>query len=512
MAVSTKLTDTHVSFFSVAPNRTQMALFERADIQNILISYHYIRKDLNYTKEILEMIRNRGGLFMTDSGAFSMFNDPDFDGKTFDWDTYLLEYTDWLMANREYVFVACNLDVDQFVGHEKVKQWNRQYFKPLEEYMNIAYVAHGMSKNATDMMMVKEYCKEHDYVAVSEAYAPVASDIYQMAKQTKTTIHGLAWTKPTILKDYPFFSVDSTSWVNYQKFGATPSWDGTNFTIYDKDNKAARKMMRKQCEKWQVGFEEFCTEKNPDGTHNDTEGLVHSLLTWNEVLGFIRQKSKLKLKTTIADLLDGKLTVFKPRKDGISGALALVESGGLEVAETSGNANNNYVETEGGGEVAVYKRREDVQITPVQFRELMGSGGMFCSNCYIADKCPMFRPSTSCAFKFAPDHNAKTPIEMLDGLIAQQEERVQRALFFEQMEGGTPNKTYSAELALLSRFNQMKADMIIRMNTSGTTMTVQVTTSSTNGGTPGAAGGVMGALAALMGGGGAAGPPLEIGN
>ena len=174
------------------------------DLKNILISYHYIRKDPKFTKEILEMVRERGGLFMTDSGIFSFSNDKSFDGNSFDWIEYLIEYTDWLKDNKEFIFSACNLDADYFVGHDEVVRWNEKFFEPLEKDINIIYVAHPNCMGRGDLDALKEYCNKYDYVAVNERMASQASAIYQMAKQTKTAIHGLAWTKPSILKDFPF--------------------------------------------------------------------------------------------------------------------------------------------------------------------------------------------------------------------------------------------------------------------------------------------------------------------
>ncbi len=495
--MNTSLKDTHVSFFSVTPSKKFFRLFERAGIQNVLISYHYIRQNLEFTKEILEKVREWGGLFMTDSGAFSFLNDKEFDAQKFDWEDYLIEYTDWLSANREYIFTACNLDVDSFVDHDTVQRWNKIYFKPLEEHMNICYVAHPLGGNRTDMTMVKEYCKEHRYVAVSEEFVSKASDIYQMAKKTNTAIHGLAWTKPTILKDFPFFSVDSSSWVNYQKFGATVSWDGVNFMQYDMSNKGIRRTLGKQAKKYGVSMEEFCTEKNQDGSHNDDEGLTFSLCTWKEVLDHVKIKSKLKIKTTVGDLLEGKLCVFKPKKEGgLANLLAEADARGITDDFSDNNLNEYATDEESGQQVAVYKKRDGGRLSIVEFEKDMGSS-MFCSNCYIADKCPKFLANSACAFDFAPDTLATLePLGVMDYLIKAQMERVNRAMFLEKMEGGLPNKTYTSELSVLQRLNQQKAEMIIKAQNSGARLTVTTTIEGQTSGQGG--GGLMSVLAAAL--------------
>jgi hypothetical protein len=301
-----KLTDKFVPYFSVTPSKKFFKLFERAGIKNVLISYHYIRGDKAYSIELMKRVQEWGGLFMVDSGIFSFVNDKGFNKDTFDWDGYAKEYTDFLMEYREYIFAACNLDADQFIGHQNILDCNAKYFEPLEQYMNIFYVAHKSIETFGELGIFKEYCKKYKCVAVNESLSKHASDIYQISKQYNTAIHGLAWTKPTLLKDCPMFSVDSSSWVNYQKYGATVYFDGVNFQQYDKDQKAVRRTLKKYTDKYGVGFEEFCSEKNPDGTHNDDEGLTFSLNAWRETLDYVGRFASQKLKPTIGDMIDGK--------------------------------------------------------------------------------------------------------------------------------------------------------------------------------------------------------------
>lgn len=473
----TKLSDKFLGYCAVTPNRKFMRLFERADVKNILISYHYIRKDPAFTKDILEMVRARGGLFMTDSGAFSFLNDKNFDPQAFDWVGYLHEYVDWLEANKEYIFSACNLDVDYYVGHDEVVRWNKKFFEPLGKDINVIYVSHPNATGKGELDVLKEYCKQYDYVAVNERMAKQASAIYQMAKQTKTAIHGLAWTKPTILKDFPFFSVDSSSWVNYQKYGATPVWDGRNFTQYDKDNKDIRKTLRNQCNKYGIKEYEFVNEKNEaDGTHNDDEGLTFSLRTWLDVFQDLKRYARTKLTIDLKKMLDGKKTVFiednstptptkqqTAKKGSIMGALD-----DLDMDTTDANLVTYQVDDD-GNEVALYEKR-DKKTSIMEFIHQSGDA-MVCNFCHIADKCPKFKEDSTCAFDFAPASFTESPLATIDMLIKLQTERVQRAMFIEKMEGGMPNKTFATEMKLLNELNNTKTNMLMMIQGKGLRIT-----------------------------------------
>ena len=471
----TRGTDKFIGYCAVTPNRKFMKLFKRANIQNVLISYHYIRKDPVYTAEILEIVRKRGGLFMTDSGAFSFFNDKSFNPDTFDWESYVEEYVKWLKDNKDYIFSACNLDVDAYVGHQTVVRWNREHFEPLEKDMNIIYVAHPNAKGGGELDVLKEYCKKYDYVAVNEGMAKNVSAIYTMAKQTKTAIHGLAWTKPTILKDFPFFSVDSSSWVNYQKYGATPVWDGKNFSQYDKDNKAIRRTLRNQCVKYGVKEYEFVNEKNQaDGTHNDDEGLTFSLRTWLDVFQDLKRYARTKLSIDVRKKVAGKSVIFmedqtqepiKNRRGGITKGI----DAAIKDFDTLPATKTTYSVDKAGNEVATYEKR-DTRISIADFIEKSGDV-MVCNHCHVADKCPKFKEDNTCAFDFAPGKFLESPLATIDMLLRVQTERVQRAVLIEKMEGGMPNKVFATELKLLNDLNNTKTNMLMLMQGKGLRIT-----------------------------------------
>lgn len=463
------LKDKFVPFLSVTPNKKFFKLFKRAQVKNILISYHYIRKNPSLAIEMMEYVKQENGLFMTDSGLFTFFNDPNFDPNNFDWYGYADEYVKWLGDNSELIFSACNLDADGYIGYDNTIELNKTHFKPLEEKFAVIYIAHKQFKNDNGIKTLKDYCKRYKYVGVSEEFAPQVQQVYNTAKLTKTAIHGLAWTKPTLLSDYPFLSVDSSSWVGYQKYGSTVFYDGKNFHQYDNNQKDVRKTLKKYCEKYKVKFYEFCHEKNvADSTHNDDEGLTFSIMAWLEVLNSIKKVANRKLKYKVEDFIKGA--------DYTSGK-SLDDLLGGEVKEA------------GNSEVAVYKKRES-SLIPLSTFEKDNSGSLFCDNCVINDKCPHNQPGTNCVFDFSIKDNDglndTSPLGVLDFLIESQGIRVRRALMVESMEGGSPNKVYSQELKVLEGFAIQKANLILKAKEKkisvSKTATSEVTLTSNTGG------------------------------
>lgn len=521
------LNDKFVGFLSVTPNEKFWRLFQRAGVKNLLISYHYIRQDKGLADKMIKWVQDEGGLFMTDCGAFSMFNDKNFNGDTFQWEAYLQEYLDWLGQNSKRIFCAANLDVEKFVGAGAVDLWNKE-FEKLEKYTNVIYLAHQNVMGGGAMDRLKYYAekKKYKYIGVDESFAKHVAQVYSYSKQYKFSVHGFAWTKPTILREFPFFSVDSSSWVNYQKYGATPVWDGTNFTQYDKDKKHIRTTLKRQCEKYGVKHYEFVNEKFEDGPkkgmHNDDEGLTFSIRTWLDVFANVNRMAKSKLDVTVQKMLhhtDARKVTMATKKEQLQKKME--ESGNWEILdpntsaeslkdllmerpEVEGESNHGIeyrTDEESGQEIATYKARErSEKVTLSQFEEEYGNTGLFCDNCMVNSRCPKYQPGYACAFDFAPD-GAGDIFVMLDAMIKTQQERVNRAMFIEKMEGGQPNKIFTSEFGALQNMLKLKADLIMASKTKSVQLSISYSETDLAGLPDGQkqGGGVMAMFAQLMG-------------
>lgn len=228
-------------------------------IRESLVSYFYIRKNLAYWEDMLPKFKAEGGIFMTDSGAFSFMGkfdegSPEFEkmkGEEF-WMDYLNEYIAWVRAHKEYIFSAANLDLDRIVGQAVVDKWNREYFEPLEKEtgVQIVYVAHedwdatDASASKSFLQRFKYYCEKYKYVGANQTWKSLAPQIYQMVKLYNVRIHGFAWTELGLLKHFPFFSVDSVTWLGGVRFGTTYDYDGKNFRTIDYKHKYIRKIRK----------------------------------------------------------------------------------------------------------------------------------------------------------------------------------------------------------------------------------------------------------------------------
>ena len=200
---------------------------------------------------------------MTDSGAFSFMGKYDPDSPECDkyrteefWLPYLNEYLEWIKSHREYIFSVVNLDLDMLVGEDVVDKWNRMYFEPLErEGIQVIYVSHPTDRR-NSFERLRQYCMRYEYVGANQSDKGNAARIYQMVKHYDRRIHGFAWTEFELLKHYPFFSVDSVTWLGGVRFGTTYDYDGKNFRTLDYKHKYLRKARRLKYEQAGIDYDE----------------------------------------------------------------------------------------------------------------------------------------------------------------------------------------------------------------------------------------------------------------
>jgi len=258
--------DKAVMFFSASSTNDAQQLYNFG-IREILVSYHYISKSFKFYTEFLPKLKSEGGLFMSDSGAFSVLHSTELTDEHYTrkyWEPYIEKYVAWLYENKEYIYCAANFDIEQIVGYETVDAWNKQYFEPLEQYMQIVYVPHGQdhtSKSLRDRF--EYYCTRYDYVGVPSgrlSYAN-AAQLYYIGNRYGSRLHGFGWTSIPTLKTWPFFSVDSTTWLGGVRYGTSYNYDGKNFRVNDYKKKYIRKGDKVLCREFGINHENLVKEK-----------------------------------------------------------------------------------------------------------------------------------------------------------------------------------------------------------------------------------------------------------
>ena len=179
----------------------------RNNVENILISYFYITKNrLKY----LGGIKN----LLIDSGGFTAIKK----GKKID----VIKYAQFL--NNNQIKKAFTLDVPDL----EESKFNLKYLEKntTTQIIPIYHPSEYMDLKYRDL--IKEYAKKYDYIGIGglvnrklkKSFKIEFLDyVFKYAKGVK--LHGLGLYSDMYLKNYPFYSVDFTSWVNTRKYGCS---------------------------------------------------------------------------------------------------------------------------------------------------------------------------------------------------------------------------------------------------------------------------------------------------
>ena len=140
------------------------------------------------------------------------------------------KYIEYL--NKNEIKMAFNLDTNDIEetlkNQELLKKETNTYIIPVyhdnEHFLIEDGIIHGRNKNYE--WLLQHYIDNFPYISIgglvgkirSEHISVLLDDVFSKTKD-KIRIHGLGCSSQKLLEKYPFYSVDSTSWLAPAKFG-----------------------------------------------------------------------------------------------------------------------------------------------------------------------------------------------------------------------------------------------------------------------------------------------------
>ena len=209
-------------------------------IKSNFFSFYRLESYHNIAKKELEHI-NKYKSFILDSGAFSYMNGTN--SKNVDWDNYIEQYASFI--NKHSIKLFMELDIDSIVGIKEVEKLR----KKLEKLTNkqVIPVWHKSRGKEYWLKLINEY----NYVAiggiVTREIQPKEYKYFnwfiETARKENCRVHALGFTNLKGLTNYPFYSVDSTSWLSGNRFGSVYQFDGK--TLQKQSKKEGQKVIGK---------------------------------------------------------------------------------------------------------------------------------------------------------------------------------------------------------------------------------------------------------------------------
>jgi hypothetical protein len=202
--------------------------------KNVFLSYYY----KNMCNVFLSDKRKIGwkGTVIVDSGAHTFFSKHGIvamdalrakNKKHQDPYTYLNEYFKWVISVYNDIDFFVELDLQEILGKRFVAY---QRSKAIELGIADKMISCYHTGDTMDeyIQMIAE--SKSKYVALQGLRArekPIDyKTLIDYAYKHECRVHGFAFTRQGLLKQYPFYSVDSSSWKAVIKFGSVHVFDG----------------------------------------------------------------------------------------------------------------------------------------------------------------------------------------------------------------------------------------------------------------------------------------------
>ena len=170
-------------------------------------------------------------MFLLDSGAFTYMNKA---GSNLNWDNYIDDYANFINKyNVQYFF---ELDIDSIVGLKEVERLrNKLEFLTNKKSIPVWHKSRGLE-------YWKKMCINYNFIAIGgivtkeikSSQYDVFAPLLKIASKNNCKVHGLGFTNLKGLEKYKFYSVDSTSWLSGNRFGAVYLFNGTTMKKQNK--------------------------------------------------------------------------------------------------------------------------------------------------------------------------------------------------------------------------------------------------------------------------------------
>ena len=370
-----------------------------------------------------------------------------------------VEYQEFLVDNSERATAFMEFD-SLVLGQEWVAQ-QRAFYEHDPKFWVVWHEEYGLPA-------LKSLCQNHQNVVIPndeiESVTSLSAVTRGYQRQFGTQFHALACAKPDNLRQVPFSTASTLSWLSPMRRGETIVWDGTKLNRYPKKMKSqARPRYKAIVEKAGLDYLAF----NQDSTLEATRVAVWS---------YKKLEASMDKKTPDLHIIDGgKKDLVSDNSDTplLSG---LRELGGylsdnsdldmrkkeptelvqrapeeMQNLPVFGYKMKTVVETDEDGKDVL----KDVPIISNQSTSLRQ-----CDTCFVAANCPAFKPSNSCAFNLPVEVKTKEQLKsLLTTIVEMQGQRVAFMRFAEEMNGGYADPNLSQEidrlLKLVGNINEM---------------------------------------------------------
>lgn len=479
---------TKVFFASADELGKSVPPLNRQAVRYRLASYYYMRnRNEKRMEDTLYNTNPSDPVFFVDSGAFTAMTSMEkqltgHPEKFWSWaDEYCDNYCKFLEKHKGRLFCAAELDFDNLLVHDDIyaetpEKWAtsiHEWWKgegdyksrippPVMEWrrrlMQTGVLIIPVWHEVRELKGWAEDCKNFKYLGFTSTASKDIARVFKYfveAKNTGTMIHGLGLTKPDFIRKFPWYSVDSTTWLDGSKYGTTIIFQNGRLRYFDAKRSAIRKKFRHTYRSWGLDTDKI---EQGDAYAMDEANLV----SWLHYAEFVA-------KNSAKDYWE-KEPNGSP-KDSLGPVRGKSAAGTPEPQEEPVDFKpSNYVngvDAEEVEEAEEYVEEEEHVKQKNPLRDSIpnptsSAAKLVCNSCVIGERCQFFEEDAACHYKFQGDFTSPTGIvQVYTDLIRIQHERVQFSRIQEQADGGQLDQRLSTEIKSLENMMHGLKDLLM---------------------------------------------------
>jgi hypothetical protein len=437
-------------YFAGAEIPSHRTLLEAQGVDHVSLSYMGLRRRTKFSRPwvIKEKFPESQHIFL-DSGAYTVNKAADDERYSIgELKDIAAHYMSFVYDNVDRLEMVSEFDA-QVLGQEWILAMRDDFWDDLPEskFLPVWHADTGLDE-------LDRLARTYSRVGITQTdiggrnLAPILNGL---TSKYGTKLHGIAMTRTDEMASIRWDSVASTSWLSPSQYGDTIVWTGKELKRYPKKYKdRARKQHRTL-----FTSNGFDAEKIAED--DTTEVLKLSIWSWQkqaEDLNRHRHVVSTTAETSEPENteLTGDEVVTSP-VEGRNQVSTLVrrdddERINLPVLGIL-NQKESYVDEDGE------RQEREVPLLVTRSESLQ-----VCDTCFLASKCPGYKPSHTCMYNIPMQIRTKDQLKALsDAMIEIQAQRILFMRMAEQIEGGYADPNLSSEIDRMGRLLKVKTDM-----------------------------------------------------
>jgi hypothetical protein len=372
------------------------------------------------------------------------------------------DYQEFLVDNSEQA--TAYMEFDSLVLGKEWVEAQRPFYEHDPKFWVVWHEEYGLPALKSLSETYKNVVIPNDEI---ESVTSLAALTRGYQRQVGTQYHALACAKPDNLRQIPFSTASTLSWLSPMRRGETIVWDGTQIKRYPKRMKdQARPRYKAIVQKAGLDYLGFSQDNTLEAT---------KVAVWS----YLQLESSMDKKSPNFHIIEGG---NKPEVSDNSDTplmSGMMELGGypsdnsdVEVRKVSptelvqrapeevtnlpvfGYKMKTVVETDENGKDVLM----DIPVVQTQQSSLRQ-----CDTCFVAANCPAFKPANTCAFNLPIEVKTKEQLKaLMTSMIEMQGQRVAFMRFAEEMNGGYADPNVSQEvdrlIKMVEKINDMNSD------------------------------------------------------